>query len=280
MKRFLAIFCVCFVSVLLVKSFLYWQNQTAGVTEYTVVSAELPEAFDGYKIVLLTDIQGAKLVTDKRFIRKIENAHPDMLVLAGDLTDENIAGSDEKVDFILSNYPLPKALYAVSGNHDLWTGRFAQLKAHWESISGITFLENDRIRVTRDGQSVNLYGISDPESWDAAAANEKVKNAIRLLDTPDDGYNILLFHRANMLDLFKNENFDLILSGHLHGGQIRLPFIGGLRSPHGDWFPKYSGGRYDVNGHTYIVSRGLCNAVKIPRLFNRPEIVVITLKKQ
>lgn len=92
------------------------------------------------------------------------------------------------------------------------------------------------------------------------------------------GYQILLFHRANMLDYFNDKAYDLILSGHMHGGQVRLPLLGGLKSPHGDWFPKYSGGRYDVESKTYIVSRGIGNAVRVPRLFNRPELVVVTLQ--
>ena len=127
--------------------------------------------------------------------------------------------------------------------------------------------------IRRGGQSISVYGIGDPDTWENDEAETYVKKALQKQERID-GYQILLFHRANMLDLFNGKTFDLVLSGHMHGGEIRIPFLGGLKSPHGDWFPKYSGGRYEVNGHIYLVSRGIGNAVSVPRIFNRGEIVV------
>ena len=102
-----------------------------------------------------------------------------------------------------------------------------------------------------------------------------------------DGFEILLFHRANLLDEFADCSFDLILSGHMHGGQVRIPMLGGLAAPRSSYsskesvfFPRYFGGRYEMNGTVMIVNRGLGNPTVIPRLFNRPEMIVITLKKK
>ncbi|MBU5449036.1 metallophosphoesterase [Acetivibrio sp. MSJd-27] len=174
---------------------------------------------------------------------------------------------------MLKNCELPEAVYAVSGNHDKWSGRFDELREKWERDYPVTFLDGKSAVIQRGGQSISVYGIGDPDTWENDEAETYVKKALQKQERID-GYQILLFHRANMLDLFNGETFDLVLSGHMHGGQIRIPFLGGLKSPHGDWFPKYSGGRYEVNGHTYLVSRGIGNAVSVPRIFNRGEIVV------
>lgn len=278
MKKVVIIIVIIAFCSLSIKPFLRWQNDTIGITQYTIKSEKIPPAFDGYKIMQLSDIQGKKFgANNKEFISKIENENADMIVFTGDLVDEGVNGSEAVIDNFLENATLPKAVYAVSGNHDKWTGRFEKLKEHWENDLGIKFLENKSTAITKDNQVINLYGIADPDTWDDKKANTIVKKNISDAKTKN-GYNILLFHRANMLELFKNEKFDLILSGHMHGGQIRIPFVGGLKSPHGIWFPKYSGGRYDLNNNTYIVSRGIGNAVSVPRIFNRPEIVVITLK--
>jgi hypothetical protein len=178
----------------------------------------------------------------------------------------------------LKNAELPKEIYAISGNHDYWNSK--QFNEHQNMLKklGVKLLENTSTNIYKDNEKITIHGIADPISFDNKEAEGITKTGLSKLKI-SDGYNILLFHRANMLDLFKNEKFDLIVSGHLHGGQVRIPFVGGLKSPHGDWFPKYSGGRYDVNNNTYIVSRGIGNPFIVPRVFNRPEIVVITLKK-
>lgn len=264
--------------VLCIKPFLYWQNDTLGITNYTVFSSKIPPAFDGYKIIQLSDIHGKEFGENNQdLINKIEKQNADMLVITGDLVDEGVQNSKEIIDNLLGNTKLPKEVFAVSGNHDLWTKHFDAYKKQWETSYNIEFLENSSTKIQKDGQVINLCGISDPDIWNAEKAEEIVKENLAKIKTTD-GYNVLLFHRANMLDMFLDSSFDLILSGHIHGGQIRVPFVGGLRSPHGNWFPKYSGGKYLTGDKTYIVSRGIGNAVVVPRIFNRPEMAVITLK--
>ncbi|HIV02794.1 MAG TPA: metallophosphoesterase [Candidatus Aphodoplasma excrementigallinarum] len=260
------------------RPFLYWQNETLEVTHYTVQSEKLPRSFDGYKIVLLTDIHGKVFEGDNApLYEAIEAQEADMLCLVGDLIDEGVAGSKEVVANLLRTCELPGQVYAVSGNHDVWTEGFNAFVQELEEAYPITFLENESVQIEKDGETLTLSGISDPDTWDEAEAMEYVAAADASIKK-GTGYQILLFHRANMLDYFNDKAYDLILSGHMHGGQVRLPFVGGLKSPHGDWFPKYSGGRYDAEGKTYIVSRGVGNAVRVPRLFNRPELVVVTLQ--
>lgn len=260
------------------RPFLYWQNETLEVTHYTIRSEKLPRSFDGYKIVLLADIQGKVFDGDNApLYEAIEAQNADMLCIAGDLVDEGVAGSREVVTNLLRTCKLPEQVYAVTGNHDVWSEGFDEFIQELEDTYPITFLENESVRIEKDGETITLSGISDPNTWDDAEAMEYVAAADKQIEK-GEAYHILMFHRANMLDYFNDKEYDLVLSGHMHGGQVRLPFVGGLKSPHGDWFPKYSGGRYDAADKTYIVSRGIGNAVRVPRLFNRPELVVITLQ--
>ena len=275
----ICIFVILFLAAVFgTKPFLHWQNDTLVVTNYTVVSDRLPAGFDGYKIVLLSDIHGKVFDEDNApLYEAIEAQQADILCIAGDLIDEGVANSRAVIVNLLRDCVLPKQVYAVSGNHDLWTPDFKGFAQELEQQYPITFLENSSVPITKGGDTVYLYGISDPSTWEESEALQSVASADQSLDKRN-GYNILLFHRANMLDYFNDKAYDLVLSGHMHGGQVRIPFLGGLKSPHGDWFPRYSGGRYDVENKTYIVSRGIGNAVRVPRLLNRPELVTITLK--
>ena len=124
---------------------------------------------------------------------------------------------------MLKNCELPEAVYAVSGNHDKWSERFDELREKWERDYPVTFLDGKSAVIQRGGQSISVYGIGDPDTWENDEAETYVKKALQKQERID-GYQILLFHRANMLDLFNGETFDLVLSGHMHGGQIRIPF--------------------------------------------------------
>lgn len=265
---------------------LIWENKTVGVTRYTVESEEIPAAFDGYKILLLADIQGTDF--GDQLYRKIEKERADLLVFAGDIADTYVPGSEKVIDRLLENCALPEKVYGVNGNHDVASPSYESWKAHWESISAFRMLENESVTLERGGESVTLHGMADPGYSEGELAMRYVRE-YREKITAGAGYNILLFHRGEMLDMFAEDDFDLIMAGHMHGGQVRVPFLGGLRSPYGRWFPEYSGGQYRVDGRDFIVSRGVGNPASItdpvlnvtapiPRVLNRGEIVVVTLK--
>jgi len=254
---------------------LIWENTTVGVTRYTVVSEKIPAAFDGYKILLLADIQGTDF--GERLYRKIEKEQADLAVFAGDLADENVAGSEKVISRLLESGCLPQEIYAVAGNHDIASPDYKEWKNNWESISNFRMLENSSVTLKRGEDTIALHGITDPGYWEPYYAERIVQEYREELTVPD-GYNMLLFHRANMLDMFADDAFDLVMAGHLHGGQVRIPFLGGLRSPHNEWFPDYDGGQYRVSGRDFIVTRGIGNPVIVPRVLNRGELVVITLQ--
>ena len=147
-------------------------------------------------------------------------------------------------------------------------------------------LHNERVLLKRGDDEIALSGIEDPFTMSSAKIAENIQNS--LLSFPRyDGYEILLFHRANLFDQLKYHGFDLILAGHMHGGQSRLPSGQGMVSPKSSWaskapifFPKYVGGHYRAPRTEMIVNRGIGNPMLIPRLFNRPELTVITLNSQ
>ncbi len=249
-----------------------------GVTEYEVYNPALPAAFDGYKILQISDLQN---YTDQYILPFARNAEPDIIVLTGDTFYHRM--SAQTVDWTIKLiYQMVKIapVFCVSGNHDLWNPDFKEYERIMAD-AGVMNLENTGVMITQDSDAIHIMGISDPDTLNDKNASRLVQEYMRQVQSTD-GFDILLFHRANMLDCFKDKGFELILSGHLHGGQIRLPFVdGGLLSPEGNFFPRYAGGIYKIDEKTTaVVSRGIGNTSIIPRFYDPPELVLITLRKK
>ncbi len=265
------------INVLIIAGLVYFST-VIGVTHYIIKSDRIPQEFNGYKILQISDFHtGSFYGGVNALIEEVRKEDPDIIVLTGDMVDDN------KINMI----PLKKLVvelvniapvYSVSGNHDVWYGNFKELQKSIKN-SGVNLMDNRKVILQRGNSSINLYGIGDPESWNYTTASYYLQEKIKALN-PDMGYNILLFHRANMFDTIKGNGFQLVLSGHMHGGQLQIPFIGGLISPHLDrrWFPKYTDGKWTSTGTTLIVSRGLGNNAPVPRVLNPPEVVVVTLE--
>ncbi len=247
-------------------------------TSYSVYSAKIPAEFDGYRIVQISDVHNDDV---PGLIPAVQLAKPDIIVSTGDLAHDK--GGYEKAVSLVGRLAETAPVYIVSGNHEEWRGDSRELARALLS-AGAQPLDNKTVILERDGAEIGLSGIDDPFSVMSCKIRDFLDKAQAAL-SPSDGYNILLFHRANWLDYFKDSRFDLIISGHMHGGQVRLPYIGGVVSPRSSWmsgkpvfFPKYVGGRYTDGKSEFIVSRGLGNPMPVPRVFNRPELVVITLR--
>ncbi len=249
-------------------------------THYVLRSAKLSEEFDGYRIAQISDCHSDSV---PGLAAEIESEAPDIIVSTGDLVhDEGSYSSGVRLcERLLKIAPV----YAVTGNHDVWRNDYKELEAELTAL-GVKTLHDERLELEKGGAKIGLCGIDDPFSLDGKTAVDKVKQSADNISSYN-GFDILLFHRANMLDMLKNRGFDLILSGHMHGGQFRLPVLGGVVAPKSSWsgdksafFPKYFAGHYKYKSTDMIVSRGLGNPMLLPRLFNRPELVMITLKKE
>lgn len=259
---------------------LYFFSVNIGVTHYSLKSGRLPAEFDGYKILQISDFHTATFSGGtEALLKKVKKERPDIIVLTGDLIDETRVNF-QPVTRLAAGLVAIAPVYSVSGNHDEWYKYYSKFSSLLKS-KGVKTLENSGVMLQRGNSSINLFGIDDPETWDDLLSKNYLVENIKKL-RPEDGFNILLFHRANMFDIIKGNGYQLVLSGHMHGGQVQVPFLGGVVSPHSNqgWFPKYTDGRWEEEGTAMIVSRGLGNNAPIPRILNPPEVVVVTLKTQ
>ncbi|KMN43377.1 phosphoesterase [Bacillus cereus] len=259
--------------------FLYLQNNLISVSEIKTTSSKIPSSFKGYKILQLSDLHNKKFGDNQDvLIKKVKSIKPDIITITGDLIDSKSYDAEVSLQVIrelVKEYPV----YFVTGNHEKWSGKYSSLEKELKK-NHVTVLRNEHINIQKDGQEIYLLGIDDPE-FTSGNHNEGsiVKNEIVKAknEVNPDGYKVLLSHRPEFLNVYADEKIDLVLSGHAHGGQVRLPFIGGLVAPNQGILPKYTAGLYMKQNTSMIVSRGLGNSIIPQRIFNRPEIVVVQL---
>lgn len=250
------------------------------VTEYELSYDQLPPGFDGFKIVQLTDLHLKTFGEDNaKLIAAVDAQAPDIIVLTGDfinrrLTDAQL-GQSEKLRVFLNNLALLAPCYFVSGNHEWASGELDSFAAILEE-AGIRYLRNEFVTLERNGDQIILAGVEDPNG-----PADMIKPS-KLIESIENGYPngfiILLGHRDDWLVKYPSLDVDIIMSGHAHGGVVRLPFIGGLFSTEYALFPKYDAGLYNEGAYDFILSRGLGNFNIIPRFLNPPEIVALTLR--
>ena len=256
-----------------------WGNAALEVNEFEIVSDRIPQGFDGFRIAQVSDLHNARFGEDNvKLIELLSQTEPDIIVLTGDLIDSRNTNVEVALDFARQAVEIAPVYY-VSGNHESRVTAYMDLKMGLGN-AGVIVLENQKVEITRGQEHITLIGIDDPsfrESYlfgDAAGVAEQV---IGDLQEASDGYTILLSHRPELFDVYVDTEMDLVFSGHAHGGQFRLPFVGGLVAPNQGFFPEYDAGQFSEEKTTMIVSRGVGNSIIPVRVNNRPEIVVVTL---
>lgn len=233
-------------------------------------------------IVVIADLHNAQHGLDnKNILDKIEKAQPDLILFAGDLISSYFAKSNTLS--LIKTISDIAPMYYVTGNHEFWTYMEEDFIEILEEY-GVNVLRNESETVEIAGMTFNICGTDDPdviyysddEKYTSMKHPDELLNVFEELDP--DIFNVLVAHRPERIESYLEYDFDLIVSGHAHGGQVRIPFIiNGLFAPNQGWFPKYAGGRYRHDGTTHIVSRGL-SVQRLPRIFNPPEVVLIKLK--
>ncbi len=245
---------------------------------YNIVSKNLPESFSGFKIAHISDLHSKPA---KGILEIIQNSNPDIIVITGDLLNDDNKSTDE-VDALIIELLKIAPVYFISGNHDLWRIGYRGIFAKYEEF-GAVFMDNKTVTIEKNGESITISGCPDPFS---KLPGTIFKNVQKSLDSIQkiDGFNILLFHRANLFDTIKDAGFDLILSGHMHGGQVRILGLGGVLAPSSSFlsktrmfFPKYTAGVVTSDETTMVINRGVSNTLPVPRLGNPPEVGIITL---
>ena len=269
---------VIIIGILVFCTVALWQGLT--VKQYAVSSDKIKSPV---RIMAITDlhstIYGNK---QKKLIDKIQESNTDVIVLVGDIAVDDVPhkGTELLLSAIAKEYPC----YYVTGNHEYMSGEVTYIKEMIQSY-GVTILEGNSSIIEVGEQQIRFAGVDDPEGFygyeyfEEGIANgwkEQFSNCNE--ETGDGIYSVLLSHRPELTEIYKNSGFDLVIAGHAHGGQVRIPgILNGLLAPNQGLFPKYAGGLYELDDTIMVVSRGLCRNI-IPRVFNPPEIVVIDLE--
>ncbi len=248
---------------------------------YTIASKKLPEEFDGFKILQLSDYHND---TIPGLLEAVRAEEPDIIATTGDMADDE--GSYMPAVRLFRQLTEIAPTFAISGNHELWRSDYEDFVLASEN-TGVRFLRDQTDIISCGDAEIAISGAEDPFSRDSSTMQLHAEQSIEKIGIDKSMYNLLLFHRANMFDIIKDKGFDLILAGHMHGGQFRLPSGRGLISPKSSLgsntpvlLPKYFAGRFEFADTTMIVNRGLGNPMVIPRLFNRPEVTLITLRTE
>jgi len=246
------------------------------VRRYTVTTDKINGTI---RVVMVSDLHSATFgEVQGELVRAINKEEPDVVVFVGDMCDnwENRALAEDVFRAITPLYPC----YYVTGNHEYWTGRSAEIVALFEQYD-LTVLSGTSDVLTVNGQSINICGITDADAPHYTETGRTTEQQLEALAATlsDDMFTLLLAHRPEFFEMYTQYDYDLVLSAHAHGGQIRIPgLINGVYAPNQGWFPKYAGGRYEDNGTVMIVSRGLANNGRpVPRVFNPPELVVVDI---
>lgn len=256
-------------------------NKALNVTTYTVNSEKIPDSFNGYRIAQISDLHNAQMGKgNRKLLQMLEDAQPDIIVITGDLIDSRNTKPEIAIQFVTEAVKIAPCYY-VSGNHEARVPEYTGLKADMQA-AGVTVLEDAKAQITLNGQSICLIGLNDPSfetdylnGEDVAIVTEKLAQ----LCGEEHGFTMLLSHRPELFDVYTQAGADLVLCGHAHGGQVRLPFVGGVIAPNQGFFPEYDAGLFARDNTTMIVSRGIGNSIFPVRINNCPELVVIELQK-
>ncbi|MBR3593910.1 MAG: metallophosphoesterase [Clostridia bacterium] len=264
-----------------ITALIIFDNKRLKISRYTAASSRLPAEFDGFKIVQLSDIHGAVFGKENaRLLGKISTEKPEIIVITGDIIDSrkpNIPAAEKLVKNLRKIAPV----YFVSGNHEARFTEWPTLKEKLEK-NGAEVIDNSKKHLCRGDAKIALFGLRDPQF----ITNYQLKNSIKAaeefiseFDKKEGEYSILLSHRPEIFETYVKHGFDVVFSGHVHGGQFRLPLLGGLYVPIQGLFPKYDAGLFEKNETKMIVSRGIGQSIIPVRLGNPPDIVVTKLTK-
>lgn len=265
------------VVLLLLWGFIWVNNNWIQTTEFTIESDKLPEAFDGKKIVQISDLHNANFGEGQSsLIEKVEAAKPDAIFLTGDLIDSNRYDLDTSLTLVDALVEMSEVYY-VLGNHEVAVNKIDEITEALEQ-RGVHVLMDESMDWEVEGESVQIAGINDPLIDVQQTEQDFTRSALAEAGI-DEGFTLLLAHRPEMFSIYVEEEIDLVFAGHAHGGQIRFPGLGGLFAPGQGWFPTMTKGIFEEQSTRLVLSRGLGNSGFPVRIFNLPEIIVVTLEK-
>ena len=276
-KLLLIIAAILLVGVII---WIIWADTALELNSYTITSEKIPVELSGFKIAHISDLHCSEIGKDnQKLLTLLEETEPDIIAITGDLFDSEKSGTqDESIHFVSQAVNIAPCYY-VTGNHEARFRNWDELKELLKNM-GVIVLDDSSEEYILNDTSIFILGINDPSfetsylfGNSATVVESKLKTLVQ-----EDHFQLLLSHRPELFDVYCENNMDLVLSGHAHGGQFRLPFMGGLFAPNQGFFPEYDSGLY-TDGQTHlIVSRGIGNSRFPFRINNRPEIILIELQ--
>jgi predicted MPP superfamily phosphohydrolase len=278
---------IIIILIIVIIIFCYWQNNSIVVTNMNYTNSNIPNGFNGYKILQISDLHNKEFGTDQRkLISLTKEINPDIIVVTGDLIDSRRTNIDNmRIALSYMKVAVDIApVYYVSGNHEARTNLYDDLKTAFEEY-GVINMDNTHKNIELNGDNISLLGLADISfnAIDSLKYHTSTLGFDKILDNlkteSNNNFTILLSHRPELITFYSKENIDLVFSGHSHGGQIRFPFLGGVIAPDQGFFPKYTSGIHTLNSTSMVISRGLGNSLAPQRIFNRPEVVVVNLSK-
>ena len=276
------IFVIAVVAAVLLALIIWtaWGNTALELNPYLISSDRLPEAFDGYRIAHVSDLHNAEMGKDnEKLLDMLREADPDIIAITGDIIDSRNTDIDIALQFTKAAMEIAPCYY-VTGNHEARASEFDKLKEGMIEL-GVAVLEDGRIELEQSGKTISLLGVKDPSfqtDYLFGDSETVIQGKLQEIINEEETYTILLSHRPELFEVYRESKVDLVLSGHAHGGQFRLPFVGGLVAPNQGLFPKYDAGLYTEENTNMIVSRGIGNSILPFRFNNRPEVILIELK--
>lgn len=278
-RKRIIVLCILITVLFAVILWIAWGNTALELNTYTIKSDKLPESFSGYRIAHVSDLHNTQ-IGDKnaKLLKMIEESEPDMIAITGDLIDSRNTNVAVALQFAEKAIQIAPCYY-VTGNHEARIPEYEELKNGLVKL-GVVVLENASVEIEHNDEKILLMGVDDPSfqtDYLLGDAESIMKTKLQTLTSENDAYMVLLSHRPELFDTYVESGVDLVLSGHAHGGQFRLPFVGGLVAPNQGLFPKYDAGMYANADTIMIVSRGIGNSIIPFRFNNRPEVLLIEL---
>ena len=270
------------IALVLLIVWIAWGNSALELNSYRIASNSLPKEFEGLRIAQVSDLHNAEMGKDnEKLISMLKDAAPDIIVITGDMIDSRNTKVDVALDFAEQAVKIAPCYY-VTGNHEARVDEYSDLKDGLLEL-GVIVLEDARAEIELSDKIITLIGVDDPSfQTDYLFGDDEtiMKSKLNELTSEDDGYTVLLSHRPELFDTYVESGVDLVFSGHAHGGQFRIPFVGGVVAPNQGVFPKYDAGIYSEGDTNMVVSRGVGNSIIPFRINNRPEVILIELTMQ
>lgn len=277
-KRWIVLAALCALLACLIP-YLLWANAALTVSH---VELDLLPGEGSFTIAQVSDLHNAEFGGGNRELLAIlEEAEPDLIAITGDLIDSRRTNPAPALAFLEGAVELAPVCY-VTGNHEFRAyDAYQDLKSHMEEL-GVIVLENESMVL--EEVPLRVIGLDDPSFGvrsDPSATPEQILQGALTALAPQAGEEdlrtVLLAHRPEYVELYAQHGADLVLSGHAHGGQVRLPGVGGLYAPGQGFLPAYTSGLYQIGETSLVVSRGLGNSLFPLRVNNRPEVVLVEL---